>query len=145
MAETTHTVTAPVILDAHATQAPTGADYTAAAAAGVRAWADLLGRAALRLRTPLGETTALGERIAVLLDQEAEIADQCPGFICPPRPAHKTCEVDDHSGAIDEPEELESGKPRTHHHCAWCNAWTRTWEEDEPAMVRLATAVLEAA
>lgn len=138
-----HIVTAPVILGPRPTGPLNSADYTAACAAGVRAWADLMGRAARRLRTPLGETTPLGEAIAVLLDQETESADQCTGYRCPATPEADPCLVDERDGVIDEPEETPANP--THHHCAWCNAWVRRWEADEPPMVRLATAVLEMA
>jgi len=136
----THIVTAPVVLGAHRDGPLPAPDYTAATAAGVRAWADLLGRAAFRLRTPAGSVSALAEAVANLLEQEAESSDRCAGFICPPRPAHEVCRVDEHSGEIDEADNTPA-----HHHCAWCNAWVRSWEEDEPAAVRLARTVLEKA
>ena len=139
MADTAHVVTRSIVLGPRPSGPLRAADYTAASEAGVRAWADLLGRAALRLRTPAGEVGKLAESIAVLLEQEAETADWCTGYRCP-YPAHLACPVDEHRGQIDEADNIPA-----HHHCAWCNAWVRQWEEDEPPTVRLARAVLEAA
>jgi hypothetical protein len=102
-----------------------------ASAAGIRAWADLMGRAALRLR--MTDTTPLSSAVADLLDEETQGehgADHCPGRKCP----SFTCPSGLDEGFVDEDE---------HHHCRWCLALALSWEHPEPAAVRLARAVLE--
>ena len=102
-----------------------------ATGAGIRAWADLMGRASFRLR--MTDTSPLGIAVADLLDEETQGdhgADQCPGRKCP----SFTCPTELDAGFVDEDE---------HHHCRWCTALALSWEHPEPAAVRLARAVLE--
>lgn len=107
-----------------------------ATAAGIRVWADLMGRASFRLR--MTDTTPLGTAVADLLDEETagdHGADNCPGRTCPAHtaPDHK-CPTELDAGSADED---------GHHHCRWCTALALSWEHPEPAAVRLARAVLE--
>ncbi|HZP55005.1 hypothetical protein [Actinocrinis sp.] len=102
-----------------------------ATAAGIRAWADLMGRASFRLR--MTDTTPLGTAVADLLDEETQGdhgADHCPGRKCP----QFTCPTELDEGFVDEDQ---------HHHCRWCTALALSWEHPEPAAVRLARTLLE--
>lgn len=112
-------------------QAPTPTYHVLADAAGIRTWADLMGRAVLRLR--MNDPSPLHTAVADLLDEETQGehgADFCPGRKCP----EFTC-----------PTELDEGyvNDEGHHHCRWCLALALSWEHPEPASVRLARLVLE--
>jgi hypothetical protein len=107
-----------------------------ASAAGIRAWADVMGRAAFRLR--MADTTPLGSTVADLLDEETQGehgADHCPGRKCPSDTGPEfRCPTELEDGFADEDE---------HHHCRWCLALALSWEHPEPAAVRLARTALE--
>jgi hypothetical protein len=102
-----------------------------ASAAGIRAWADLMGRASFRLR--MDDTSPLAAAVADLLDDETQGdhgIDNCPGRKCP----ESTCPTELDEGFVDD---------EGHHHCRWCIALALSWEHPEPAAVRLARIVLE--
>lgn len=116
---------------------PTAASvHVDAGPAGIRTWADLMGRASFRLR--MTDTSPLASAVADLLDEETQGehgADHCPGRKCPSRSAPKyKCPTELDEGFVDED---------GHHHCRWCLALALSWEHPEPAAVRLARAVLE--
>lgn len=118
-----------------------------ATAAGVRAWADLMGRAAFRLR--MTDTSRLATVVGDLLDEETQGdhgADNCPGRICPSRTGPDfRCPTELDNGYVDEEagEHDDGSAAEAHHHCRWCLALALSWDHPEPAAVRLARLVLE--
>jgi hypothetical protein len=137
-----HVVTAPVVLDARAVSAKEAKraeqdnQPAASSANGVREWADLMGRAVLRLR--MGDTSPLAVAVADLLEEETQGehgADMCPGRKCPRSgPKVSQCPTELDEGYVQEDD---------HHHCRWCIARQLSSEHPEPASVRLARIVLE--
>lgn len=113
-----------------------------ATAAGIRAWADLMGRAAHRIAMDaIGDPStaaSLLSRIGDLLIDELQGdhgIDNCPGRKCPSsKPDTFACPTELDEGYVNE---------EGHHHCRWCIALSLSWEQPEPTAVRLARLVLE--
>jgi hypothetical protein len=77
-------------------------------------YAELLAKAALRIRIDVNAPSPFMAALADLLDQEAAAAVRCPGIYCPFDPDEgERCAIEQADAEINDVD-------GDHHHCRWC-------------------------